>query len=170
MFQYLKTDATTEMSYNQEPYHYSSHYSNSGIVLHFLVRLPPFTNMFLSYQVILMIHKLLVFYICKLYLTSAYCVISNIIIYLILLFINFQDNNFDWPDRTFHSLHTTWRLTSSESATDVKELIPEFYFLPEFLCNTEHFDFGTSKRGEIVLDVLLPPWASTPRLFVLIHR
>jgi hypothetical protein len=32
------------------PFHYGSHYSNSGIVLHFLARLPPFTDMFLSYQ------------------------------------------------------------------------------------------------------------------------
>jgi hypothetical protein len=32
------------------PYHYGSHYSNSGIVLHFLVRLPPYTKMFVSYQ------------------------------------------------------------------------------------------------------------------------
>ena len=33
-----------------KPYHYGSHYSNSGIVLHFLVRIPPFTNMFLDFQ------------------------------------------------------------------------------------------------------------------------
>ena len=26
------------------PYHYASHYSNTGIVLHLLVRLPPFTQ------------------------------------------------------------------------------------------------------------------------------
>ena len=32
------------------PYHYGSHYSNTGVVLHFLVRLPPFTAMFLGYQ------------------------------------------------------------------------------------------------------------------------
>ena len=32
---------------------------------------------------------------------------------------------------------TTWWLSSSESTTDVKELIPEFFFLPEFLNNTE---------------------------------
>lgn len=31
-------------------YHYGSHYSNSGIVLHFLVRLPPFTRIMLEYQ------------------------------------------------------------------------------------------------------------------------
>lgn len=32
------------------PYHYGSHYSNSGIVIHYLVRLPPFTNLALEYQ------------------------------------------------------------------------------------------------------------------------
>ena len=35
---------------SSKPYHYGSHYSNSGIVLHFLVRMPPFTNMFLDFQ------------------------------------------------------------------------------------------------------------------------
>lgn len=49
----------------------------------------------------------------------------------------FIDRSFDIPDRTFHSLATTWRLSSFESATDVKELIPEFFFLPEFLENAE---------------------------------
>jgi hypothetical protein len=33
-----------------KPYHYASLYSNSGTVLHYLVRLPPFTKMFLDYQ------------------------------------------------------------------------------------------------------------------------
>ena len=47
------------------------------------------------------------------------------------------DRSFDIPDRTFHSMETTWRLSSFESATDVKELIPEFFFLPEFLENNE---------------------------------
>jgi hypothetical protein len=32
------------------PYHYGSHYSNSGTILHFMLRLPPFTQMFLEYQ------------------------------------------------------------------------------------------------------------------------
>ena len=35
------------------PFHYGSHYSNTGVVLHYMVRLPPFTNMFLKYQVIM---------------------------------------------------------------------------------------------------------------------
>ncbi|XP_004691083.1 PREDICTED: lysosomal-trafficking regulator [Condylura cristata] len=113
------------------PYHYGSHYSNSGTVLHFLVRLPPFTHMFLAYQ----------------------------------------DQSFDIPDRTFHSTNTTWRLSSFESMTDVKELIPEFFYLPEFLVNREGFDFGVRQSGERVHHVSLPPWArSDPRLFILIHR
>ncbi|XP_043931740.1 lysosomal-trafficking regulator [Protopterus annectens] len=114
-----------------QPYHYGSHYSNSGTVLHFLVRLPPFTKMFLAYQ----------------------------------------DQSFDIPDRTFHSMNTTWRLSSYESMTDVKELIPEFFYLPEFLVNREGFDFGVRQNSERVNNVNLPSWArNDPRLFILIHR
>ncbi|XP_061847014.1 lysosomal-trafficking regulator isoform X2 [Colius striatus] len=114
-----------------QPYHYGSHYSNSGTVLHFLVRLPPFTKMFLAYQ----------------------------------------DQSFDIPDRTFHSTNTTWRLSSYESMTDVKELIPEFFYLPDFLVNREGFDFGVRQNGDRVNHVNLPPWArNDPRLFILIHR
>ena len=52
---------------SSKPYHYGSHYSNSGIVLHFLVRIPPFTNMFLDFQGI----HLYVFLLstCSLYLS-----------------------------------------------------------------------------------------------------
>uniref|UniRef100_A0A8B9TUQ6 Lysosomal trafficking regulator n=1 Tax=Anas platyrhynchos TaxID=8839 RepID=A0A8B9TUQ6_ANAPL len=102
-----------------------------GTVLHFLVRLPPFTKMFLAYQ----------------------------------------DQSFDIPDRTFHSTNTTWRLSSYESMTDVKELIPEFFYLPDFLVNREGFDFGVRQNGDRVNHVNLPPWArNDPRLFILIHR
>ncbi|XP_053658434.1 lysosomal-trafficking regulator [Anopheles marshallii] len=114
-----------------QPYHYSSHYSNSGTVLHFLVRVLPFTSLFLQYQ----------------------------------------DDSFDIPDRTFHSLQTTWNLASKDSPTDVKELIPEFFTFPEFLENQEGFDFGTRQSGEPVNHVELPAWCNgSARLFVLIHR
>ena len=53
------------------------------------------------------------------------------------MFLAFQGDSFDIADRTFRNVATTWWLSSSESATDVKELIPEFYFLPEFLQNRE---------------------------------
>jgi len=114
------------------PYHYGSHYSNSGTVLHFLVRLPPFTKMFLMYQ----------------------------------------DNQFDIPDRTFHSLSTTWHLASFASSSDVKEMIPEFFFFPEFLQNFEGYDFGCRQNGIRVHDVILPPWTpnNDARLFIYVHR
>lgn len=47
------------------------------------------------------------------------------------------DGQFDIPDRTFHSMHTSWLLSSEASSTDVKELIPEFFYLPEFMRNYE---------------------------------
>ena len=34
-------------------------------------------------------------------------------------------------------MQTAWRLASYESTTDVKELIPELFYLPEFLLNLE---------------------------------
>ena len=52
------------------------------------------------------------------------------------------DNHFDHADRSFHSLQTAWHLASSVSTTDVKELIPELFFLPEFFTNPEGNAYG----------------------------
>ena len=41
---------------------------------------------------------------------------------------------FDVADRQFHSLPGTWS-SLMENPNDVKELIPEFFYLPEFLVN-----------------------------------
>ena len=48
--EYRKGNQLNDPNPPSKPYHYGSHYSNSGIVLHFLVRVPPFTQMFLSFQ------------------------------------------------------------------------------------------------------------------------
>ena len=42
---------------------------------------------------------------------------------------------FDVADRQFYSIYNTWQ-GLLENPNDVKELIPEFYYLPEFLENT----------------------------------
>lgn len=55
----------------------------------------------------------------------------------LVLFALYSDGSFDIPDRTFHSMHTSWLLSSAKSSTDVKELIPEFFYLPEFMTNYE---------------------------------
>lgn len=68
-------------------------------------------------------------------------------------------------------MNTTWNLASRDSPTDVKELIPEFFTLPELFVNSEGFNFGIRQTGDRVHNVELPPWCyGDPRLFVLIHR
>jgi len=53
---------------------------------------------------------------------------------------------------------------------DLKELIPEFYFLPDFFINVNNVDFGVLQSGNPVGNVELPPWASTPEEFIRLHR
>lgn len=87
------------------------------------------------------------------------------------LLMALQGGNFDLADRTFGSVGKAWMSASELSRGDVRELIPEFFYLPEFLRNTNRFDFGITQAGEAIDDVELPPWAKQdPRLFVLKHR
>ena len=58
-------------------------------------------------------------------------------LFIIYFYLEFSGKSFDIADRSFHNIATTWWLSSSESATDVKELIPEFFYFPEFLVNNE---------------------------------
>jgi len=123
--QTLKQEWGEGVNPSREPHHYGSHYSNSGTVLHFLLRLPPYTKMFLQYQGSLLTQQ------------RIFPLSSRIQLLIDSFDCFFSDDKFDLADRTFHSLQTTWRLTSADSTTDVKELIPEFFFLPEFLVNSE---------------------------------
>ncbi len=52
---------------------------------------------------------------------------------------------FDLSDRQFHSIASTFNMLY-ESASDVKELIPEFYYMPEFLLNSN----GQSLRNVLI--------------------
>lgn len=79
--------------------------------------------------------------------------------------------NFDLPDRLFHSVKDAWLSAAQINMADVKELIPEFFYLPEFLTNHNKFEFGTKQNGEVLGDVCLPPWAKgDPREFIRLHR
>ncbi|KAH1108454.1 hypothetical protein J1N35_012222 [Gossypium stocksii] len=113
-------------------FHYGSHYSSAGIVLYFLIRLPPFSA-------------------------------EN---------QKLQGGQFDHADRLFNSIRETWLSASGKGNTsDVKELIPEFYYMPEFLENRCSFDLGEKQSGEKVGNVLLPPWAKgSAREFIQRHR
>ncbi len=83
-----------------------------------------------------------------------------------------QGGSFDHPDRLFYSVEKTWSSASKENMTDVRELIPEFYYLPEFLLNSNGYDFGSRQGdGGRIDTVVLPPWAKgDPKIFVAKNR
>lgn len=108
---------------------------------------------------------------------SHYSNCGSVLYYLVRLepfatyFVEFQGGRFDVPDRAFHDLANTYQLASAVSPTDVKELIPEFFYLPEFLQNLNRFDLGLKQDGSRVDHVRLPRWAlSSARLFIRRHR
>ncbi len=131
------------------PFHYGTHYSNSANVMHYLIRLEPFTT----------------------------------------LHIQLQSDRFDVADRQFYSIPSTWKVIY-ENPNDVKELIPEFFYLPEFLENMNSiflylfktkkitkilfkldFDFGELQISKNKVDnVTLPAWAQNPEHFINLHR
>ena len=54
---------------------------------------------------------------------------------------------------------------------DVKELIPEFFYLDEFLLNKNRFDLGAKQSGVQLDNVVLPAWAKgDAREFIRLHR
>ncbi len=59
-------------------------------------------------------------------------------------FLRLQGGHFDLADRMFHSIKEAWMSASKFNMADVKELIPEFFYLPEFLANSNNFDLGES--------------------------
>ncbi|CAM9784820.1 unnamed protein product, partial [Ectocarpus sp. 12 AP-2014] len=116
---------------NPPPFHYGTHYSCAGYILHYLLRLEPFTKLALA----------------------------------------LQGGRFDKADRLFRDVRSSWESASRENLQDVRELTPEFFNLPEFLVNSNGFDFGFTQKGQGVHDVVLPPWAKgDPAEFIRLHR
>ena len=112
-------------------YHYGTHYSSAMIVASYLLRMEPFTQ----------------------------------------IFLRLQGGHFDLADRLFHSVKDNWLSASSKNMADVKELIPEFFYLPEFLLNSNRFDLGKKQSGVVLDDVVLPAWAKgDAREFIRAHR
>ncbi|XP_071420399.1 WD repeat- and FYVE domain-containing protein 4 isoform X5 [Pithys albifrons albifrons] len=86
-------------------------------------------------------------------------------------FCSLQGGSFDVADRMFHSVKSTWESASRDNMSDVRELTPEFFYLPEFLTNANHFELGCMQDGTVLGDVQLPPWADgDPHKFILLHR
>ncbi|KHG20453.1 BEACH domain-containing lvsA [Gossypium arboreum] len=128
----LRPDMRAGMTQRSPKFHYGSHYSSAGIVLFYLLRLPPFSA-------------------------------EN---------QKLQGCQFDHADHLFSSIRDTWLSAAGKGNTsDVKELIPEFFYMPEFLENRFSLDLGEKQSGEKVGDVHLPPWAKgSAREFIRMHR
>ncbi|XP_052744705.1 neurobeachin isoform X3 [Bicyclus anynana] len=83
------------------------------------------------------------------------------------MFLALHGGKFDHPNRLFSSIALSWK-NCQRDTSDVKELIPELFFLPEMLVNSSGYKLGIpdSPSG----DVVLPPWASSAEEFVRINR
>lgn len=83
-----------------------------------------------------------------------------------------QGGTFDHADRLFYSVAKAWDSASRGNMSDVRELIPEFFYLPEFLVNSNKYDFGLLQNMTTAIDsVELPPWAKgDPKIFIAKQR
>ena len=82
---------------------------------------------------------------------------------------NLQGGKFDHADRLFTGVESMWKSVLND-ISDVKELTPEFFTMPEMFLNLNNCDFGTTQKGEKVGDVKLPKWASNAVDFVAKQR
>ncbi|XP_057822900.2 uncharacterized protein LOC131035250 [Cryptomeria japonica] len=84
--------------------------------------------------------------------------------------LRLQNGRFDAPDRLFVSMEESWENVLSNAA-DLKELIPEFFCFPSnFLQIRDNLKLGIRQRGDLVGDVILPPWANDADDFIIKHR
>lgn len=136
-----------------KPFHFGTHFSSSMITCSFLIRLSPFTEMFLTLQVS-----------CAIVPQPSRTILKRLAI--------LQGGNFDLADRLFSSIPKAWSSASQETRGDVRELIPEFYYSPLFLDNINRLDMGRKQiSNEEVDSVDLPGWAlDDPLLFIHRHR
>lgn len=74
-------------------------------------------------------------------------------------------HGWDHPNRVFLKMNETWLSASMKSQSDVKELIPQLYKVPDYLTNVSNFPFA--QDGVNIATVELPKWAANPHHFVL---
>ncbi|GMM28147.1 Bph1 protein [Martiniozyma asiatica (nom. inval.)] len=108
-----------ELTPEDIPFHYGTHYSSAMIVASYMIRIRPFTEAYLK----------------------------------------LQGGSFDHADRLFNSIPKLWS-SATKNSTDIRELIPEFYYLPDFLVNKNSINLGKTQDGVHIDNVELPTWAN----------
>lgn len=128
------------------PFHYGSHYSSSGTVLFYLMRMLPFTKVALQHQ-------------------GGYFDVADRL---------FGDVAMAWHNASGEPIPVGYMDGPGDTGfglQDVKELIPEWYSQPDLFVNHNRFNLGRTQTGQSVHDVTLPPWAAgDARIFVRIMR
>ncbi|KAI4356836.1 hypothetical protein L6164_000823 [Bauhinia variegata] len=111
----------------------------------------------------------------KFHYGSHYLSAGTVLYYLVrvepftTLSIQLQGGKFDHPDRMFSDIAATWNGVLKDMS-DVKELVPELFYLPEVLTNENSIDFGTTQLGGKLDSVRIPAWAENPVDFIHKHR
>ena len=83
--------------------------------------------------------------------------------------IEIQGSGFDCGDRLFVDFHKTITSVTSEKG-DLREIIPDFFTLPELFMNINDLNLGFSQNTEIN-DVIMPMWClNNPYFFVEKYR
>ena len=107
---------------------------------------------------------------------SHYSSLGSVLFFLIRMrpftdyALDLQGGHFDHADRIFTSIQRTYTNITT-SMTDVKELLPEFYYNPHFLDNHNQLTLGQRQNGTLVGEVDLPPWANgSSQVFVEVMR
>ena len=86
-------------------------------------------------------------------------------------FFLIQGGTWDHADRMFYSIQNVWESASNKNMADVRELTPEFFFLPDFLVNVNGYNFGLRSDSSTIDNVQLPPWAKgDPAIFIAKQR
>ena len=112
---------------------------------------------------------------------SHYSTALNLTYYLVRVFpfsyirIELQGNKFDDPNRLFNSLSSSFYCATTQKL-DLRELIPEFFCLPEMFYNLNNLNLGEiddnkTKKKKLVNDIEMPLWANGDAyIFVKKHR
>ena len=82
--------------------------------------------------------------------------------------IELQGHGFDNPDRLFLSVINSF-YNSTTQKTDVRELIPEFFYLPEIFLNINNLNMGKMENGEEVNDIKTP-CHNNPYEFIMVMK
>ena len=69
--------------------------------------------------------------------------------------IELQGSKFDHAERLFLSVEDSFTFSLTQK-TDVRELIPEFFYLPELFLNINNLNMGSLENGQKVNDITVP--------------